>query len=628
MGLQSDDYRRQLLEQSKLTAPVQPTGNLTPEQQTQQFGGEVGSVEYYNYQANNPLKSFLFKGIAESFGLELTDQETWDKTSAGGKAGYIASAAPSAAWKMVKNLPKEIVKAPLRVGVSVAQPWLDLAKGKPVNFETEAQKPVKRLPWLGEIPTYWQSYDEARQSGIGPGLAALSTGSLALGDVTLAASLGEGIKAAIQPRAKIGSQPVINVKPIERVVAQEAGAARVVSKSPGSASEYYSLPQTVAKKYGGGSNNTFLKVTPSDIGGANMEVSIVQTRGGTLQKATDYLKGRGDKVYQGDFGPELKFESQIVPAGKAPVAALAEGEAESILASIPPKALKGFENKTITGDQITHLGKLSQVNNIDSGTGQAIVRNITGKNALGDMTQAEYVQVAQTMSAFRDIGKFTPDKPSVNIFSQYGSPQRHWMRSYEERSGIPLYSEAYVPMEDAMRLRNVFRDGYRNRSREIFGKYANPGYAEERRLIKSFMEGNTDAINANDVLSTQVKADLTKIANEMAPIYDKLGDTFGIPREVFLKDYQPHIQTIGGIYQLYKEGTQLPKELSFFAEFKRKGALSVQVDDALALFDIYTNAGSNKMFLNPALERINGLGQSLPANLANSVKSYVGEKHF
>ena len=599
---------------------------LTPEQQTEKFGGEVGSAEYYDYQSKHPYKSFLFKGLGEAFGLEFPDQETWDSLPTANKAGFVAAAGPKALAKMVVRAPREIVKAPVRLALSLS-PWLDLAKGKITSFDEEAAKPVKQVPWLGSVPSYWQTFDDARKSGQGPLMATLSTGSLALGDITIAASLAEGMKAALQPRAKNAAGPVVNVAPIQSVIAQDAaGASRAISKSAGSASEYYSLPKTVAKEHGGAPGNTFLKVTPVDAAGGQVEVAIVQTRGGVFQKAKDFITRKGERIYEGDFGPEIKYESQIIPSGKVPGGTVPAAEADLALSTVQPKALKGFENKPITGEQISHVGKLAEINKVNPETAQAVMRSLTGKNSIGELTQSEYVKLSQTMAAFSESGRYVPGSPSVNIFSQYGSPQRHWMRAYEEKSGIPLYSEVYTPVEDAVRTRNVFRDSYRDQSRQIFGKYAKPGFAEERRLIKSYMEGDTGSILANEALDATTKTDLVNIANQMRPLYDKLGNIFEIPTDVFLKDYQPHIQNIGGVYQLYKEGSTIPKELTFFAEFKRKGALSVQVDDALALFDIYTNAGSNKMFLNPALQRVNALGESLPPTLKNSVTSYVGEK--
>ena len=321
------------------------------------------------------------------------------------------------------------------------------------------------------------------------------------------------------------------------------------------------------------------------------------------------------------------MQSQIVKTPKAGVVeALSEEASQKAISSIPPKALKGFENKAITGEQINNLGLIGKVNGIEPGIQDAVMRTLTGKKSLGELTQAEYVKTAQTLASFNNIKKYTPEAGALNVASQYLSPQRHWMRSYEEKTGLPLYSEAYVPVEEAVRLRDALRDSYRNQAREIFGEYAKGKYGEERRLIKSYMEGDKSSITGNSTLTPQVKSDLIKIADQIRPLYDKLGQRFGISTEVFLKDYQPHVQDLGGVYQLYKEGQNIPKSLEFFSKFKRRGSIGTQIDDALALFDIYTNAGSNTMFMGPVLERVSAFGESLPNSIKNNLRSYVQEK--
>ena len=303
-----------------------------------------------------------------------------------------------------------------------------------------------------------------------------------------------------------------------------------------------------------------------------------------------------------------------------------QGATATEITPIPAKALKGFEDKPITNEQLVNLNTISKVNGIEPGIQNGLIKVLTGKNNIAELTQAEYISAAQILSKMSEVGKYVPEMQGANILTQYASPQRHWMRTYEEKSGIPLYSEAYIPVEDAFKLRNIFRDKYRNQARELFGDYAKSGMGEERRLITSYMQGDQAAILKNTKLTPEVKTNLIKVADGLRKMYDDLGTTFGIESQVFLKDYQPQVASLGGVYQLYKDGSALPKELSFFAEFKRHGSAGVKIDDALALFDIYTNAGSNKLFLNPALDRVAALTEKLPANLQSSVKSYVQEK--
>ncbi|MBI4119365.1 MAG: hypothetical protein HY456_00780 [Parcubacteria group bacterium] len=607
--------------------------DLSPEEQTSRFGGPVGSKEYYAYKADHPYISFLPKQIGSSFGIPLPKDEEWDKLSRVNQAVYLGAMGSIAVTKMLAAVPREIVKAPVRFGLSVYKPWANLAQGKDTDLASVAEDKPAEIPWLGSVPTYWKTYKDAVDSGAGPLAATLLTGGTALGDITIAGSLAEGLTKGLQPRTAIKEgEPITNTGPIKNALVEEQGKLKPIKKAD-SLNEYYRLPKTTAKELGGNTNNTFLKLSPA--GSDSVELSVVQTRGGVIPRGVDYIKGKlgnAQSTYAGDFGPEIKLQSKTIPITKTAsavegeVATVAEEQASKVLSSIPPKALKGFEKKPITSDQMGNLDLISRVNGIDPGIQDAVVRTIVGNKAVGELTQSEYVRAAQTLASFNNLGKYSPDVGSGNIFSRFASPQRYWMRTYEEKTGIPLYSEAYVPMEEAIRLRDTFRDSYRNQAWKIFGKYADRSFGEERRLIKNYMEGDREAILSNDKITPQVKQDLVDIADKIRPLYDKLGQTFGIPTEVFLKDYQPHIADLGGVYQIYKEGQPIPKELSFFADFKRKGSLANQVDDALAVFDIYTNAGSNKLFLNPALERVGALSDKLPSTIKNSVRSYVQEK--
>jgi len=633
MGLLQDDYYSQTRTQMPQVQPppspaaaqgkvpaVRPSLNTKP---TTEQDPAVADLR----KNQNPLRNIGY-GLGRAMGVQ-EGGAAWDEMSFGAKSLAVAKAIPAAALKVLVDVPKELVKAPLRYGLTFSDAWGDVAAGKRPTQESLAAKPVREIPWLGAVPTYFQSYDEARKSGLGPLMSTVSTGSLALGDITIGASLAEGVQGAMRPRAKtVAGLPAMDTAPIRSVIKAEETGIRSVRRPTDSVSEYYSVPQDVAKKHGGSSANTFVKVTPAGLDGS-MEVSLVQTRGGVLQRAEDFVRGRGEKTYRGDFGPETKIESKVVPgAPKELGAAVEEGARDKALQSVIPKPLKGFEKAPVTESQVGHLTDIVAVNGIDGEVAQAVMRSVTGKAAVGELTQAEYVTVSRTFAAMDKMNMVSDSLPGVNPLGQYLSPQRKWMRAYEEKSGgaVPLYSEAYVPMEDAMRARKIFRDQHRLDSREIFGKYAEPSYAEERRLLKSYMEGDTDAVMKNPALDATTKSELATIADRMRAKYDALGPAFGIESEYFLQNYQPHIQNIGGIYQLYKDAKGIPKEMTFFAEKKRVGSLSVQVDDALALFDIYLNAGSNKVFVNPALERINAFGDALPATLKESLKEYVGEK--
>lgn len=762
MGMLSNDYRKNLLKQmqqqpASSASPAIPVS--TPEPVPLQQQAATAEKE-----AQRSTASRLPMEIGKSLGMVFPEQDEWDKMDSYNKFVYTGASALGAFAKIITTLPREIVKAPIRAGYSIYKPWEDLAKGKFESQEVKLfntpdwmppigtyyiPKPTSEapnVPWVGKLETYWDTYDSAIKSGAGPVAASLNAVSLAAGDISISASLGEAFQAVYAPKKIAPVGAVMETAPIEQVIeASQTKVQRLLKKE--STSEYKPLPPEIAKKYGGNVDNTYFKVTPA--GTDSVELAVVQTREGLIPGIKGFVKnkfGKTEKVYEGDLGREVKLESQIIKiqpgaamgrkittTREVPVdvqqeaasifgeletsmpgtrfavgetgewsgvkstfpdwlpselrsnklfdsfenkiSGLGETGAEKIkftkkenqlfevireriakntgrqatdifkedlfsevqtitirkklateLPSLLEKPLKGMADKPVTQQQISHLGDLAIVNKLDPAMSDMLMKVLTGKNVAGELTQAEYVSLAKTLSLFDTAIKYAPEAGIVSSIGRIFSPQRHWMRSLEQSTGIPLYSDIYVPMEDAMRIRNVFRNSYRNEAREIYGKYAKPGFSEERRLLKSYLEGDESVITENSVLNAATKKDLIVIAEKMRPLWDKLGEEFGVPRDVFLKNYQPHIQNIGGVYQLYKSGSEMSASYGFFAKLKRKGSLDVQVDDSLALFDIYVNAGSNSKFVSPVLERVSAMGKTLPGSLKKSVTSYVQEK--
>jgi hypothetical protein len=319
MGLLSDDYFNSL---EKKTAPqaAQPAVPVAPQpsvpgSQPQPVAPQPQPQAPIISERKSTL-SYLPKELMSTVGLRLPDDQTWDTMTFGQKAIEVGKASIATGGRLIKELPREIVKAPLRVAATIIAPWESLARGEKADFDTLAKVPKIQLPWIGEVPTYFQSFDEAQKSGMGPLAATLSTIGTAAGDVSLVGSLGEAMSTAFRPRAKlVPGETLQNVAPIKQaLIPAEEGAIKAVSKPVGSVSEYYTIPKTVAKdQFGGSTNNTFLKMTPA--GADSIELSVVQVRTGAIPKTIDYVKnkiGIPDKAYQGDFGREIKLQSQII----------------------------------------------------------------------------------------------------------------------------------------------------------------------------------------------------------------------------------------------------------------------------------------------------------------------------
>lgn len=310
--------------------------------------------------------------------------------------------------------------------------------------------------------------------------------------------------------------------------------------------------------------------------------------------------------------------------------------------SVLPAPLKGFENAPITNEQIGNLKQVVKMAKVDPAVAKALMRNVTGKEIIGDLTQTEYTKFAKEITRFKDTVDLSTGDPLYNPFADALSPRRNFFRSVQNRYGdvvqegvgtvprIPIYEKGYVPIEEAFQLRDIAFDKSLNNAQEIFGEYNAPKFAQERRLITSYVEGNKGAILDNPLLSPQVKSDLVSIADKLDTALYQTGLKNGIPEEVMAKykgKYQTHIQDLGGVFQLYKD-EKFPSIKKAFVRQKRSGSLGIRVDDARALWDIYNRTLLNEKYIKPTLETAKtSVYDKIPdQHFKASFRSYVQEK--
>lgn len=298
---------------------------------------------------------------------------------------------------------------------------------------------------------------------------------------------------------------------------------------------------------------------------------------------------------------------------------------KSDVPSIMSKPIKGFENSMVTGKQVDQILGVKNELEISDVTVQAISKVMTGKDNIYELTQKEAYDVSEAV-------RLMPDQKSIDggdwqfFLRPWTHPARYWMESVERELGTPLYSEVFLPIETGGRLVNVFTDGWQDKSREIFGKYSNPKYYEERRMITEYIEGNKGAITDNTVISPETKIELAKIGDWLQEQYSILFKDLGITSKRFFEVYSPKIRKLGGINQLYKTD-ELPVEIKPFYEFEREGDFAPLEDDSLALFDIYTRAIAKKTYLQDPLEQAKMVIDKLPeGSIRKSANEYLQEK--
>lgn len=291
---------------------------------------------------------------------------------------------------------------------------------------------------------------------------------------------------------------------------------------------------------------------------------------------------------------------------------------------IPTAPPAGMEKLPATGDQLGQINLISEVNGIQPAIRDSLVKSITGKNNIGELTQAEAVKTQQALGLLGAGSKYAPDGLSGvnNVFAQYGSPIRSYFRSVEERTGIPLASRVEIPVENAARYMKVTTDGFFAKAKEVIGSLDE----SQRSLVGNYMRGNKGAILDNPSLTPELKTQLVQAADGMRSLFNEAGQFLDVPPEIFIDNYLSNIRNIGGVYQLYKEGAPMPAGAEFFAKQKRTGGLGPVLDDPLAIFQIYVKAGSRTKFMGPVLEDIAAMSKDLPPSFQGSIKAYVQEK--
>lgn len=300
------------------------------------------------------------------------------------------------------------------------------------------------------------------------------------------------------------------------------------------------------------------------------------------------------------------------------------GKSELAQPSVMAKPLKGSENSLVEAKQADQILGISAERELSDVTIQAIVKTVTGKDNLYELNQAEAYDVSETVRNFADSNN-VPESDASIILRSYTHPARYWMESAERELKYPAYSQVFLPMETATRVLKVYSDRWQQKAREVFDKYSDPRFAEERRLINSYIEGNKKSVTENSTLSTEVKMDLARIGDWLIDTYKNLFQEIGIKSTRYFGEYAPKIRKVGGIKNLYKS-SEMPTEIKPFFEFEREGSLSPMEDDALVLFDIYTRAIGKKKFLAEPVKNATMVMGRMPENLKKAVNDYVQEK--
>jgi hypothetical protein len=260
--------------------------------------------------------------------IGMPGENEWSEKNLAQKIDYVGNGILKTGVKLIKALPRTILTAIPKASLTVAQ-GLGYLADKALGLTQPSVPKSFNLPLLGEIRGFAGTYDDAKNAGFSPFMSAVvATGEFA-GDLAISASLLEATQAAFRPRLSTVDSAVKG-KDVRTLVTKEEPKININAKSSDGKIitgkelnptfeaiqnpevSYFQLPKSVAEKYKGNPNNTFLKVSPTGDGMA--EFSVVQVRKSLVDQTKDFFSKKfgSSKVVEGKFGPELKLESGMV----------------------------------------------------------------------------------------------------------------------------------------------------------------------------------------------------------------------------------------------------------------------------------------------------------------------------
>lgn len=287
---------------------------------------------------------------------------------------------------------------------------------------------------------------------------------------------------------------------------------------------------------------------------------------------------------------------------------------------IPNKVAKGTEKFPVTQDQMNTLDTISKVNGLGDNVKLGVINALTGKTAVGDLTNAEFVKVATQLGKLDKSVEYSPTLGMNNLIQDWLGRRDSYFNSVEERTGIPT-GQMYNRIENASRLTKIATETNDAMLHDTWGKYWTDPQAGD--LVRSYRTGNEAAITDNPTLDPQTKSDLIAIAGKMDGIYKNMGVQYGIPEEKFLQNYSSNIRDTGGAVTQYADPEQFPTGSNFFAKYKRTGGLSPILTDERAIAGIYNHAGAKASFMPDALAFAKDVYDQADPQYKPAIKAYA-----
>lgn len=279
----------------------------------------------------------------------------------------------------------------------------------------------------------------------------------------------------------------------------------------------------------------------------------------------------------------------------------------------PPK---GSEDLLVPKKDVRNIRALADERRLTIEAVDGIATALTGKSNLNDLTRLEAFQVSEAIKGFPEDLGMDPlrwaahgDSVGTKIDATFQAPNK-WMQSFERKTGIPLWGTVYNPVDNALRNVKKFRSAWQEKGLEIFGKYADEAFGNERRMITQYIEGDKAVILKNTAIDDVTKKELVEVADKLTYILDKFKKMTKIQSDRFDDGYILHLSKQGGRSSTYKSG-ELPSIADTFRR-ERKGGFYEREMDSMALFDAYVGMVAKDKHLKPVFENIEGFINKLP----------------
>jgi hypothetical protein len=602
--------------------------------------------------------------IPNALGFGLPDPETFQNMSAAQKAEAYGAGSLNAIKKLVSGA----ISVPIQGLGSLAATGIEgveamtagvkesIKQGKlvspetafneeaPAEFGGSSQNHVSiPLGPFGSAPSWFKTYDDAIDTGASPLAASLLMGGTAIGDITIAGGISESMGNLAKPKPSVTGEPVTNLEPIQTAITSDSGKVKFSQKAD-SVNEYYDTSPAVAKQYGGNPGNIKVKLSP--VGDGTMQASIVKL-GAKGDVPSDFVGLNETPLYSQNVPMVPQAQEAVGGSGMVPLTPeemqargipvppdpqegapapestpeeAPEIGSEANQIAYPKKAAKGTEDFPITQAQMNQLDLISKVNGLGDNVKLGVINALTGKTAVGDLTNEEFVQVATQLGKLDKATQYSPTLGMNNIVADWLGRRDSYFNSVEERTGIPT-GQMYNRLENARRLGNIATETNDAQIHDIYGSYWNDPTAGD--LVTAYKGGNKDSILNNTELSDQEKADLIRIAEQSKALQAKMAVQYNLPEEQFLENYSSHIQDKGGAVTQYSDPNEFPTGSKFFAKQKRTGSLTPLLTDDRAIMGIYNHSGAKATFMPDALKFAKDVYDSADPQYKPAIKAYA-----